>query len=356
MAGNTIGTLFRVTTWGESHGPFIGVVIDGCPSGLEISPEEIQFELDRRKPQSATGGTSRNEEDEIEIGSGIFEGKTTGTPITIIIRNKGQQPEDYEKLRDVFRPGHADYAYHLKYGIRDHRGGGRASGRETASRVIAGTIAKKLLEKTNTTIQGHTVQIGHIQTSTLNEEEIQKNPLRCGDSKAAQDMLELIKSMREEHDSIGGIIEILIKQPPAGLGEPVFDKLNADLAKAIFSIPAVKGVSFGKGFEVAAMRGSENNDPLFMNEGKINAKSNHAGGILGGISTGEDIVIRVAIKPPSSIGKPQQTITTSHQEAKITIEGRHDICIVPRVIPIAESMVAIILADHLLRQRSIEHF
>ncbi|MBP7898681.1 chorismate synthase [Candidatus Gracilibacteria bacterium] len=362
MAGNSIGTVFKVTTWGESHGPALGVVIDGCPAGIEIGIEDIQREVDARKPQAESGGTARKEEDIVEILSGIFEGKTTGMPISMMVKNKDHKSEDYGDLKDVYRPGHADYAYDLKYGFRDHRGGGRASGRETVSRVIAGAIAKKILVSFAPTcvIIGHTVQIGEIEASrtnlvTLNSKTIASSPLRCIDSEATEKILTLIEKTRNEGDSLGGIIEIRIQNPPQGLGEPVFDKLNADLAKAIFSIPAIRGVSFGEGFRAATMRGSEHNDNYEMRNGNVVTETNHAGGILGGISTGEEIVIQIAIKPPSSIGKKQETIGIDEKQTTIEIKGRHDTCIVPRIIPVAESMTAITLVDHLLRQRAGQH-
>lgn len=357
MAGNSIGTLFTVTTWGESHGPSLGVVIDGCPAGINVSAEEIQREVDRRKPQAASGGTARREDDQIDVLSGIFEDVTTGAPIAIMVRNEDHQSKDYDALKEVFRPGHADLSYELKYGTaRDYRGGGRASGRETVSRVIAGAIAKKILlaYTPDTTILGHTIQIGAIKTSVFKPETID-NPLCCADPEATTHMLSLIDAIRADHDSIGGIIEIRIQRPPAGLGEPVFDKLNADLGKALLSIPAVKGVAFGEGFETAHMRGSENNDTYTTHDGKITTQTNHSGGILGGISTGEDIIIHIAIKPASSIGKEQTTVTKDGQATTIAIRGRHDACIVPRAIPVAESMVAMTLVDHLLRQRAAQH-
>ncbi len=362
MAGNSIGTVFKVTTWGESHGPALGVVVDGCPAGITIGIEEIQEEVNARKPRTESGGTDRKEEDVVEILSGIFEGKTTGMPISIIVKNKNHKSEDYGDIKNLYRPGHADYAYDVKYGFRDYRGGGRASGRETVSRVIAGAIAKKILASFAPTcvIIGHTVQIGEIKTSktnliTLNPKTITSSPLRCIDPEATEKMLALIEKAKNEGDSLGGIIEMQIQNPPQGLGEPVFDKLNADLAKAIFSIPAIKGISFGEGFHAATMRGSEHNDNYKIENGKIATVTNHAGGILGGISTGEEINIHIAIKPPSSISKKQETVGTDKQSATIEIKGRHDVCIVPRVIPIAESMIAITLVDHLLRQRASQN-
>ncbi len=346
MPGNTFGTLLKVTTWGESHGPSLGVVIDGCPADLEVDLKEIQREVDRRRPQDNSVSTARKEDDAVELLGGLFEGRTTGAPLAFLVRNSDARPADYEALRNVYRPGHADQSYEMKYGMRDHRGGGRASGRETVCRVIAGAVAKKILGS-GVQIIGHTVQIGDIRVETFDAGEISRNLLFCADANAANQMLELIGQVRDEKDSIGGIIEILIRGVPAGLGEPVFDKLSADLGKALFSIPAVKGVEFGRGFETAIMRGSQNNDTP--------GKTNNAGGILGGISNGEEIVIRIAVKPASSIGKEQQAMGKDGGDTTITISGRHDACIVPRAIPVAESMVALVLADHLLRQRAIKH-
>lgn len=336
---------FKITTWGESHGPAIGVVVEGCPAGIVLSTKDIQEEVNRRKPTDPSISTTRKEEDKVEILSGVFDGKTTGTPISILVRNKDVKSEDYDSLKDIFRPGHADLTYEMKYGTRDHRGGGRSSGRETIARVMAGAVAKKVLKDVN--IFGHTVQIGNICAKEFNKSEIEKNPLRCADKKAAEKMLKLVKKIREEGDSIGSIIEIVIENPPAGLGEPVFDKLDADLAKAFMSIGAVKGVEIGAGFAVAEMKGSENNDQMQINSKKeIEFLSNNAGGILGGISTGNTIVARLAIKPPPSIKKLQKTITSSGENAEISISGRHDTCLAPRIIPVAESMAAIVLMSH----------
>ena len=316
MPGNTFGKLFNVITWGESHGIALGVVIDGCPPGLHINENDIQKELDKRKP------SHRKESDKVQILSGVFKGKTLGTPISMMVFNEDQKPSDYNDLRDVYRPGHADYSYELKYGIRDHRGGGRASGRETVARVMAGAIAKKILEKVKVKIESKVVKTGDIKA-------------------------------KEQKDSFGGVVEVVIKNPPKGLGEPVFDKLNADLAKAIMSIGGIKGIEFGAGFASAFMKGSENNDEFIVKNGKIRTKTNNSGGILGGISIGEDIVIRVAVKAPSSIGIEQNTINKNLKPAKIEIKGRHDTSLIPRIIPVIESMIYITLADHLLRQNAI---
>ena len=340
MAGNSIGSVFKVTTWGESHGPALGAIIDGCPAGIPLTKANIQKELNRRKPKNPNISTTRKETDKVEILSGVFEGKTTGMPISLIVRNEQARPQDYKKLADLYRPGHADLTYDLKYGHRDHRGGGRSSGRETVSRVMAGAIAKHVLtqlpDSKHTRIYGHTVQVGDIFAEKFVKSEIEKNPLHCADKSAAKKMLALIETIRHEGDSIGAVIELIIENPPTGLGNPVFNKLDADLAKAFTSIGAVKGVEFGSGFDAAFMKGSENNTP------------NNAGGILGGISNGNTIVARLAIKPTPSIAKPQKTITTSGKNTTVTISGRHDICLAPRIIPVAESMATIVILDHLL--------
>ena len=352
MAGNTFGKLFTVTTWGESHGPALGVVIDGCPPLLPLNAADIQAELDRRKPGQSAVGTARNESEKVEILSGIFEDKTTGAPISMLVRNTDQRSHDYSKIKDTYRPGHADLSFDLKYGIRDYRGGGRSSGRETVSRVMAGAIAKKYLYlKNKTRIIGHAAQIGSIKATKFDVQEIEKNSVRCADKAAAKKMENYILEVKSQGDSVGGIAEFIIKNVPMALGEPVFDKLQADLAKALFSIATVKGVEFGSGFDVAAMRGSANNDQFLSSKNnKISTKTNHAGGIYGGISVGTDIIIRVASKPASSISIKQQTINKKGQKTAIQVEGRHDACILPRLIPVAESMIAITLIDHYLRQ------
>lgn len=349
MAGNTLGKDFRVTTWGESHGKALGVVIDGCPAGLAISEKEIQAEVNRRKPVSESkASTSRIEEDQIQILSGIFEGKTSGTPISILVENKNTKSSDYKALKNIYRPGHADLTYDFKYGIRDYRGGGRSSGRETISRVIAGAFAKKILKiHSKTEIFGHTIQVGQIKAKKFNKNYIEKDPLRCADREASQKMLRLIDKLRKDGDSIGAIVEIIIKNPPKGLGSPVFDKLDAELAKAMMSIGAVKGTEIGDGFKAATMKGSEHNDQIRIRNNKIKFLSNHSGGILGGISTGEDIIVRLAIKPVASISLKQKTITKSGKNTTIQIFGRHDCCLAPRIIPVAESMAAIVLANFL---------
>lgn len=354
MAGSTFGSLYRVTTWGESHGPALGAVVDGCPPGLSLNEKDIQKEMDRRKPGQNDVGTSRDEEDKVRILSGVFEGKTTGTPISIMIENKDQKSADYSKIKDLYRPGHADLSFDLKFGIRDYRGGGRSSGRETAARVMAGAIAKKYLRtKNKTEILGYSVQISQVKAQKFDAKEIEKNPIRCADKAAAVKMEKYILDLKAKGDSTGGIAEFIIKNPPAGLGEPVFDKLEADLAKALFSIGTVKGVEFGRGFEVATLKGSENNDRLIQRSGKTTTLTNNAGGIYGGISIGTDIIIRVAAKPPSSIMKTQKTVDKRGTAKTVKVEGRHDACILPRLIPVAESMIAITLMDHYLRQKAI---
>jgi chorismate synthase len=353
MSGNTFGNTFKVTTWGESHGKAFGVVIDGCPANISISEKDIQKEIDRRKPQKNSKiSTSRKEKDKVIILSGILNGKTLGTPIALMVENKDIISADYSRIKNLFRPGHADLTYTLKYGIRDYRGGGRASGRETISRVMAGAIAKKILQnKTNTKIFGHTIQVGDIRAHDFNKSYIEKNAIRCADKTAASKMIKYIKKVHTtEKDSVGAIIEIIIQNPPKNLGSPVFDKLDAQLAKAMMSIGAVKGFEIGSGFKVAQLKGSENNDELQIKNGKIKFLSNNSGGILGGISTGEDIVIRLAIKPTPSIEKSQQTITDKLKNTTIKTLGRHDICLAPRIIPVAESMAAITILDFLLQQ------
>jgi chorismate synthase len=356
MSDNTFGKIFKVTTWGESHGEAIGVIVDGCPAGLELSEADIQHELDRRKPGVSEITTERKEEDEVKILSGVFRGKTLGTPISMLVWNKDVDSSPYEPLKDIARPGQADFAYQMKYGIRDYRGGGRASARETVARVAAGAIAKRILTMQGRDIQilGHVVEIGEIRAKEVGVEEIrrnvERNAVRCADLRAARKMEELIKEMKAEGDSVGGIVEVIALGVPAGLGEPVFDKLDAELAKALMSIGAVKGVEIGAGFEAARMKGSEMNDEFIIKEGRIRTKTNNAGGILGGISTGEPIICRIAVKPTPSISKPQRSVDMAKmQEVEIKIKGRHDPCVCPRIVPVAEAMVALVLVDYLMR-------
>ncbi|MEW6595035.1 MAG: chorismate synthase [Thermodesulfobacteriota bacterium] len=350
MAGNTFGKVFQVTTWGESHGTGIGAVVDGCPPGLSLAPEDIQAELDRRRPgQGGPAASPRKEPDQVEILSGIFEGRTTGTPICLAIMNKDAHSKSYDHLREIFRPGHGDISYLKKYGIRDHRGGGRASARETAARVAAGAIAKKLLAHHGIAVVACTVALGGIATEKRDLAAIGQNPLGCPDKETAAQMLARIEAVRRQGDTLGGIVEILATGCPAGLGEPVFDKLDAELAGALMSIGAVKGVEIGAGFRAAAMLGSQNNDPLTPS----GFASNNAGGILAGISNGDAIVCRVAVKPIPSIAKEQQTVNLDNQPTAIKIGGRHDISAIPRILPVCEAMMALTLADHLLRQKTI---
>ncbi|MBP9717807.1 chorismate synthase [Candidatus Gracilibacteria bacterium] len=352
--GNTFGKLFRVTTFGESHGGALGCIIDGCPASLALSEEDIQKDLDRRRPGQSAITTPRNEPDKVRIVSGVFEGKTTGAPIGMIVENTSQRSSDYDSLKNVFRPGHADYTWEMKFGFRDYRGGGRSSGRETISRVMAGAVAKKLIAREGVSIIAFAKQVGPIIAQTIEPDFIEKNTVRTADPHKAPEMEAYIAKAKEEGDSVGGIVEIWIKGTPVGLGEPVFDKLNADLAKALVSIPTVKGVEFGAGFGVATKKGSENNDPFTVRGGNISVEKNDAGGISGGISNGEDIVIRVAVKPPSSISKKQQTVSKDKESVELEVKGRHDPCIIPRFIPVAESMVALVIADHFLRYRAIK--
>ena len=350
MSGNTFGEIFRVTTFGESHGAALGCIIDGCPAGIKADEEFLQHEMDRRKPGTKGAAvTARNESDKAEILSGVFEGKTTGTPIAILIRNSNQHSSDYNNICDKFRPGHADYTYFMKYGIRDYRGGGRSSGRETCARVAAGAFAKMLLKEQGISICAYTKEAAEIKCSKTDESQIEKNLMRAPDSDAAAIMKKRIEELKKEGDSAGGIIECVIRGVPAGLGEPVFDKIDAVLAHAMLSIGAVKGIEFGAGFDAAELTGSENNDS--MKKDAVFA-SNTAGGILGGISRGDEIIFRVAVKPVPSIYREQKTVDTSMSECSIKIEGRHDVCLCPRIIPVVEAMAAIAVADLSLRNRS----
>ncbi|NDD66970.1 chorismate synthase [bacterium] len=354
MSGSTFGTLFKLMTFGESHGPALGVVIDGTPPHLPLSEQDIQTELDRRRPGQSSVTTPRQEADRVRILSGVFEGVTTGAPIALVIENTNQQSRDYAHLQSIYRPGHADYTFQQKYGIRDHRGGGRSSGRETAARVAAGAIAKQWLLRHGIHIQAYTRSVGPIEADTFQLDTIEQNPVRCPDPVKAQEMVALIERLRDEGDSIGGVIETIITGCPAGLGDPVFDKLDACLAHAMLSIGTTKGIEFGDGFHATQHRGSDHNDAWQVDEGgRIKTRSNHAGGILGGISSGEPIVFRVAIKPASSIAKPQQTVTTTGQPAQIEVHGRHDPCICPRAVPVIEAMAAMVLMDRWLIQRSM---
>jgi len=357
--GNTFGQLFRVTTFGESHGGGIGVVIDGCPPRIDISEADIQRELDRRRPGQSKVTTQRKEEDQCEILSGVFERKTLGTPIALAVRNKDARPKDYSDIAGKFRPSHADYTYQAKYGIRNWQGGGRASARETIGRVAAGAVAKKILRSLypNFEIVAYVTQIhdiaANIDRSTVKMKDVEKNIVRCADAAAAKRMMSLIEQVRDKGDSIGGVLECVIRGIPPGLGEPVFDKLEADLAKAMLSIPATKGFEIGSGFAATRMRGSQHNDPFEMRAGKIRTTTNKSGGVQGGISNGEDIYFRVAFKPPATIALRQKTVTSSKQQSELAARGRHDPCVLPRAVPIVEAMAALVLCDHALRHQAI---
>lgn len=351
--GSTFGRLFRVTTWGESHGPALGVVVDGCPAGLELSEEIIQHDLDRRRVGQSEVTSPRQERDRVTILSGVFEGKTTGAPISLITYNVDADSSKYESLRDVFRPGHADYTYWVKYGHRDHRGGGRSSARETWGRVAAGAIARQLLRTVaGIEVFGFVRELAGITIETFDREEIDRNPVRCPDPVAAQRMVAAILEAKEQKTSVGGIVEVRALNVPPGLGEPTMDKLDALIGYAMLSIPAVKGVEIGDGFAAARLRGHEHNDPFVFDQGRVRTRSNHAGGMLGGISTGEDIAVRLAVKPTSSIARPQQTIDIHGAERTIIVEGRHDPSICPRVVPVAEAMLLLVLADCYLMNRA----
>lgn len=347
MAGNTFGQLFRVTTFGESHGVALGAIVDGCPAGLSLSDDEIQKDLDRRKPGQSRLVTQRKESDRVQILSGTFEGKSTGTPIALIVYNEDAKSKDYDQIKDLFRPGHADYTYFKKYGFRDYRGGGRSSARETVARVAAGAIARKILSCEGVEVIGYVAQVGPVKIKKVDFSQIRQNALFCPDPDAAVEMERVIQEAHAQKDSIGALLEVVARGVPAGLGEPVFDKLDAALAAAMMSINAVKGVEIGAGFKVAEMKGSENCDPITP----AGFKSNHSGGILGGISNGDEIVVRLAVKPTSSIAIEQETIDIQGRPAKIATKGRHDPCVGLRAVPIAEAMMALVLVDHLLRNK-----
>jgi chorismate synthase len=352
---NSFGKLFTITSFGESHGRCVGVIIDGCPAGLPLTEQDIQKEVDRRRPGTGIASTARAEEDKVEILSGTFNELTTGAPICLLIWNRDVDSSEYEKIRSLPRPGHADYTAFVKYGgFNDFRGGGRFSGRITAGFVMAGAVAKKLVRKIGVEILAHTIEIGGVRASIKSLDEIragvETDPLRCADPQASREMARVIELAREEGDSVGGIIEGIALNVPVGMGGPVFDTLEGDLAKALFAIPAVKGVEFGSGFSAAGKRGSKNNDPFIIKDGKIVTATNHAGGILGGISNGMPVVIRVVIKPTSSIAIKQDTVDMEKmQPASLDVKGRHDACIVPRAVPVVESMMAVTLCDFAMR-------
>lgn len=350
-AGNTFGKAFCITTFGESHGVGLGVVIDGCPAGLEIGEAEIQVELDRRRPGQSAMTTQRKEGDKVEILSGVFEGKTTGTPIGMLIRNEDQKSKDYDKLKDVFRPGHADYTYVAKYGHRDHRGGGRSSARETAARVAAGAVAKKLLAHAGVDVCASVVELGGIRAEAFDRAQIEQNPFRVADAGMVPKLEKLLQELKKAGDTAGGIIECTAAGVPAGWGEPVFDKLDAALAAAMMGINAVKGVEIGEGFASAKLRGSQNNDRFTTEGDRVVTATNRAGGVLGGISNGMPVVVRAAFKPTASIHQEQRTVNTAGEDVPLVVGGRHDPTVLPRAVPIVEAMMALVLADFHLRQR-----
>jgi chorismate synthase len=357
--GSSFGQLFRITTFGESHGGGVGVVIDGCPPRISLGEADIQGELDRRRPGQSAIVTQRQEADRCEILSGVFEGKTLGTPIAILVRNQDARPEAYREMKETFRPSHADFTYEAKYGIRNWQGGGRASARETIGRVAAGAVARQVLATLHPRLEilAYVLHVSDIaaavDSDAVTREKAEANAVRCPDEIAAGKMMEAIAQARTDGDSLGGIIECVARGVPAGLGEPVFDKLEAELAKAMLSLPATKGFEIGSGFAAAAMKGSEHNDPFEMREGKVRTATNRSGGVQGGISNGENIVFRVAFKPTATIARRQKTVTAAKEETTLAARGRHDPCVLPRAVPMIEAMAALVLCDHALRQRSI---
>jgi len=350
MAGNSFGQAFRITTFGESHGPCLGVVVDGCPPRMGLSPEDFEGDMARRRPGERSFDSPRREPDRVEILSGVFEGMTTGAPIALLIRNRDVQSKPYDVLRRLYRPGHADFTYHKKYGHFDYRGGGRASARETAARVAAGVVAKKVLEPAGITFLAYTLELGGVAAGSVDPEVIATNPLLCPDPDASKRMADALSRSAKEGDSVGGVIEVRISGCPAGLGEPVFDKLDADLAKAVMSVGAVKGVEIGAGFEAARLKGSRNNDPITP----AGFKTNHAGGILGGISNGDTIILRAAVKPIPSIRREQETTDRDGRPSTLKLSGRFDASAIPRIVPVLEAMSAMVIADHYLRTRRPE--
>lgn len=357
MSGNSFGQLFKITTCGESHGGAVGVIVDGCPAGIEITAEEIQAELDRRKPGQSAITTPRSETDTIHVLSGVFEGKTTGTPILMLAYNKDQRSADYDHLKNIFRPSHADFTYLMKYGMRDYRGSGRASARETLARVAAGAIAKKFLQQElGVEIISFVEQVGPIKAqidhTKVTAADVEANIIRCPDQIIAKEMISLVEEVRDDGDSIGGVIKCVLRNVPVGLGEPVFDRFHADLAKAMVSINAVKGFEIGSGFAGVELRGSVHNDPFVLVEGDIRTETNHAGGVLGGITSGEDIYFRVAFKSVSTISKPQKTLDVDYNEIDLEAYGRHDPCVLPRAVPVVDAMAALVIIDHYLRHKA----
>ena len=355
---NSYGTLFRISTFGESHGEAVGVIVDGCPAGIAVDLDFIQSELDRRKPGQSKITTQRKEEDRIEILSGVFEGKSTGSPIAMMVRNADARSKDYSHIAEKFRPSHADYTYHIKYGVRDYRGGGRSSARETLARVAAGALAKTVLSQLGITIQAYVSQVGPLKLNKSYKEldlsKTEDNILRCPDPEMAEKMIEFIDETRKNQDTVGGVVTGVIKGTPVGLGEPAFDKLHAELGKAMLSINAVKGFEYGSGFEGVELFGSQHNDPFVIENGKVRTTTNHSGGIQGGISNGEDIYFKVAFKPVATLMKDQQSINTSGEATTVSGKGRHDPCVVPRAVPIVEAMAAIVILDFYLINKSIK--
>jgi chorismate synthase len=355
---STFGHLFRIHTWGESHGGAVGVVVDGCPPRIPLEAEHVQAELDRRRPGQSRLTTPRQEEDHAEILSGVFEGETLGTPILILVRNKDARPEAYEHLKDLYRPSHADYTYEAKYGVRNWQGGGRASARETVGRVAAGAIARQVLrqfgfgEIVAFVSRVHAVE-AKVDPESVTRAQVEATPTRCPDVEAAEEIVRRIDDARRRGDSLGGIITCVAHDVPPGLGEPIFDKLEADLAKGILSLPACKGFEIGSGFEGTHLTGSEHNDPFFSEEGRIRTRSNRSGGVQGGITNGESILVRAAFKPTATINVEQETVDREGKPARLKAEGRHDPCVLPRAVPIVEAMLSLVLCDHLLRQRAI---
>lgn len=357
--GSSFGQLFRITTFGESHGPGIGVVIDGCPPRISLGENDIQRELDRRRPGQSELVSSRQEADHCEILSGVFEGQTLGTPIAILVRNQDARPEDYRELKETFRPSHADFTYEAKYGIRNWQGGGRASARETIGRVAAGVVARKVIESRFAEVEviAYVIQVhdcvATVDPARVTREQVEARPTRCPDEEASEQIVRAIERARNDGDSLGGVIECVARGLPAGLGEPVFDKLEADLAKAMLSLPATKGFEIGSGFGAVRMKGSEHNDAFEIRDGKVRTKTNRSGGVQGGISNGENLIFRVAFKPTATIGREQQTVTRTKSETTLAARGRHDPCVLPRAVPMVEAMTALVLCDHVLRQKAI---
>jgi chorismate synthase len=354
---STYGRLFRVTTWGESHGPALGAVVDGCPAGLEIDEELIQHDLDRRRVGQSKVTTPRKEADRVTILSGVFEGRTTGAPISLITYNKDADSSKYDVIRDMFRPGHADYTYWMKYGHRDHRGGGRSSARETWGRVASGAIARQMLKHIGVEVYAFVKELAGIKMETFERSAIDQNLVRCPDPVAAEKMVDAVMEAKASNDSVGGIVEIHADNVPVGLGEPTADKLDALIGQSMLSIPAIKGVEIGEGFNAVTMRGHQHNDEFYMENGRVRTVSNHAGGMLGGISNGEQVVVRLAVKPTSSVAQDQRTADIHGNDRTVLVEGRHDPSICPRVVPVAEAMMLLLLADLYLMNRSarLEH-